>query len=107
MLAAFLAGELDFNQYDCGICPPELQRDRGCFEEAPAALFEFEDGTALSRCPVRCLTPAVSRVARAYRFREQGGILPVAGGWLDQSATLIDAFDLLDREIAGYDDKKR
>ena len=105
MLAAFLAGELD--QYDCGSCPLELQRDRGCVEEAPHPVFEFEDGMALSRCPVRSLTPAISQVARAYRYKGQGGILPVSGGWLDQSATLIDAWDLLDREIAGYGDKNR
>lgn len=100
-----MAGELD--QYDCERCPKELQRDRGCVEETPHPVFEFEDGTALSRCPVRSLTSAMSQVARAYRFKSQGGLLPVSGGWLDQSATLIEALDLLDREIGSYGDKNK
>lgn len=102
MLAAFLAGELE--GYDCGCCEEILRIERGCVQQASRAHFVFEDGTELSRCPARSVTPELVHVARAYRFREAGH-LPVAGGWLEQSATLLSAFEILDAEIASYEKK--
>ena len=99
MLAAFLAGELE--EYDCKTCAEELKPHRGCTEEALRPQLVFEDGAELLRCPVRCVTKDLWQVARAYRYRE-AGLMPVSGGWMEQSATLLEAFDLLDREIASY-----
>jgi hypothetical protein len=45
------------------------------------------------------------QVARAHKYVEEG-ILPVAGGWLDQSATLIEALDILTGEIAQHGKQK-
>jgi hypothetical protein len=36
---------------------------------------------------------------RAYNFYKNG-FLPNAGGWLDQPAKLLDAFNIIDREAA-------
>ncbi|MDD5762176.1 MAG: hypothetical protein PHP88_06655 [bacterium] len=102
MLAAFIAGELE--EYDCKTCTDELQPMRGCTEDALRPLLVFEDKTELLRCPVRCVTPDLWNVARAYRYKE-AGLMPASGGWMEQSATLLDAFELLDREIASYSTK--
>ena len=45
------------------------------------------------------------QVARAHKYMGEG-ILPVAGGWLDQSATLIEALDILTGEIAQHGKQK-
>jgi len=103
VLAAFIAGELE--EYDCRTCADELKPMRGCTQDALRPLLVFEDKTELLRCPVRCITSNLWQVARAYRYRE-AGLFPASGGWLEQSATLLDAFDLLDREIAAYAPKK-
>ena len=103
MLAAFLAGELE--EYDCRTCADELKPMRGCTQDALRPLLVFEDRTELLRCPVRSVTSDLWHVARAYRYKE-AGLFPAPGGWLEQSATLLDAFDLLDREIAAYAPKK-
>ncbi len=68
-------------------------------------LFEFEDGTPLARCPLRSIDQAIGRVATAWRLKV-AGILPVAGGWLDQSASLIAAFEVLETEMGSYADRK-
>ena len=99
MLAAFLAGELE--EYDCKTCVEELKPLRGCMADALRPLLVFEDKTELLRCPVRCVTQDLWNVARAHRYKE-AGLMPASGGWMEQSATLLEAFDLLDREIASY-----
>lgn len=50
------------------------------------------------RCPVKRLTPDIIHFFRFYRFYKQG-FLPVEGGLLDQSATFIQAVEIIDREI--------
>jgi len=43
---------------------------------------------------------------RAYGFYQQG-FLPRAGGWLDQSAKLLDAFTVIDAEIQTMADEEQ
>lgn len=51
-------------------------------------------------CPYREAAP-VEAVFRAWRFLRSHGILPVAGGWLDQTAAFVEAVEVIDGEMAG------
>ncbi len=59
----------------------------------------------MKRCPATYLTPEILGVAKAHNHK-QSGLLPVAGGWLDQSATLMTALLIVDQEIASYGARK-
>lgn len=59
------------------------------------------------RCPVKMLTPETLDVMAIYRWCRQmtelgygaNGILPNRGGLLDQPASLLEAFAILDRTV--------
>ncbi len=55
---------------------------------------------AVTRCPSAMVTPEVSAVIRAWRWREHA--LPAAGGILDQTAVFLEACDLLDAQEGRY-----
>jgi hypothetical protein len=44
----------------------------------------------LNECPQRAITPDVWRALEAAEWANQG-VLPVAGGWLDQTRSILDA----------------
>ncbi len=90
----------------------QLRRDWGCDEPAPNPTIEIACPRCSGHdpdCP-RCVRGirrlyrcgqfylnGVGDVLRAYSMVELG-ILPDPGGWVDQSAALIDAFDLIRAE---------
>lgn len=67
----------------------------------------FPDGTPLLRCPVKALPVDFYTVGKAYYMLEKFGVLPSQGGWIDQSATLIEALEVINKEMAEYDDRRR
>lgn len=50
------------------------------------------------RCPSRCITPDVQSALRAFWWKRDG-ILPVAGGWLDQTEPFRAACQILGAEL--------
>ena len=56
------------------------------------------------RCPSRCLTADVRLVLRAFWFKRDQ-ILPVSGGWLDQTEAFLAACRVLDTEYARLQSK--
>lgn len=106
MGAGILTGEVPFA---CRSCSPAQQSKRGCREPAPAPVFtlEWEDAGEtrredLWRCPLATLPHEVWEVLQFYGFAVQG-ILPAAGGLLDQSATFLAAVRTLQAEVAEHD----
>jgi hypothetical protein len=73
---------------------------RGCKAPAPSALFTL-DGEDIRRCPLALLTEETCRVLDLYPYFENG-MMPVAGGVLDQSATFLEAVRLLRAEVAEH-----
>ncbi len=61
----------------------------------------------IDRCPVNLITPQTQEVITVYnRCRnvteygwEPNGLMPATGGIMNQSKTLMEAFDILDRVI--------
>jgi hypothetical protein len=99
-------------QMTCRVCtrPEAVERraEWGCDGPAPHSLFDIEcprcfgfrhdcqlcEGSGLvsvDRCPWATATPAMMEVCELHAMSESG-ILPVAGGWREQSKTFVDAF---------------
>lgn len=58
----------------------------------------------MHRCPFSMLDRVHHDVCRAVGMHE-AGILPFEGGWYQQSATFIDALELVSGELARYREK--
>lgn len=117
--AWYLAGR--FEGYDCSTCSKskELKKARGCHERAPNPLFSTDEFGKIWRCPIKLIPGSVSPICQIYQkcrspvfgHKKPGdekpsllgykpnGILPNAGGLLDQSATLLMVLNWLDRKI--------
>ena len=57
------------------------------------------------RCPGRAV-PRVAWAICGYAARLESGILPVAGGWEDQSVSWAEAVNFVLAEKAAYDEVK-
>lgn len=95
MGAGFLSGKIT---YKCATCTPTQKIVRGCLAPAPTPVLLI-DGEPIYRCPVALLTLETATLCRLYPHYTRG-VLPVAGGLLDQTATFLDAMEVLAAEIA-------
>lgn len=93
-----------FRKFKCEKCTPEQSVARGCEDEAEIPIIRVEQ-EYLKRCPISLITPATMTTLNAYHFYRARGILPVAGGYMDQAATIMDAFMHIDNVIAKEDAK--
>lgn len=104
---------------DCRICRrvPRLRKQWGCDERAcePTGYVHChrcfgrdpecvecdgdKRGIPVYDCPYRTMQGTVLR-AIPYFGNWRGGILPVEGGLLDQSASFVEAMRILDAEVA-------
>ena len=83
----------------------------GCTRDAAVAWYEI-DGVGHRRCPAMIVTNESTRAMNAHTCGLSRGFLPVAGGWLDQSATFADAAAIIDtvyaeRDKAAIDEARR
>ncbi len=98
-----------FEDYKCEDCEPETRRERNCdgTEGNKYKLGEDVPGIGdLYRCPNKLLSGRTKRVLNLYsackKFSSSGIqwiAFPHLGGVLDQSATLLDAFQIIDEEF--------
>jgi hypothetical protein len=51
----------------------------------------------LKRCPLKEITPEGLEYLEAYKFYKNG-VLPVMGGWMNQSNTFIEAIRIIESE---------
>ncbi len=86
--------------FSCRTCTAAQQIARGCTADAPAPVVTL-DGEDLFRCPLVLLANATFQVLALFGAYENG-LLPIAGGLLDQSATFLEAVRLLRGEVAEY-----
>ncbi len=52
----------------------------------------------LKRCPIKEVTQEGLEYLEAYKFYKNG-VLPIAGGWLNQTQSFTEAVMLIDAEI--------
>jgi hypothetical protein len=103
--AVFLAGK--FSSYKCEHCKDLEKNARGCDEETPLPLMEVPGYGLVKRCPVKLLTTEVRNLACMYwQYRtvsdgmsQSNGMLPNSGGVNDQSATWVNAMQILDANL--------
>lgn len=89
---------IPFLGLDCKKCSEGQKAFNGC-EKNSQIPDRWEVGEyKLNRCPLKELTPEGLEYLEAYKFYKNG-ILPMPGGWLNQTNTLIDAIKIIDREI--------
>ena len=116
---------------DCGRCrrpgSTELRKAWGCDTEAERIVWESTcprcagtdsdcnlcegSGTVgYRRCPAAimreaspALTVHLDLLLRAYSHYDRRNVLPVAGGWMDQSRSFLAGVDLIDAERGHWD----
>lgn len=93
---------------DCRICTKNQKRNRGC-EGKPAQPFSLEvDGKKeeLSLCPVNLITMDTIKMMRYHRFYKEG-FLPSPGAIVQQSPAILDAFEIINNEIAKIKEQEK
>lgn len=101
-----------FKGVDCSNCNEAMATLRGCKEPTSSPVWTDIDGVEYFRCPRSIKLNGSVLMSRAYKDYNNG-IYPVAGGSLEQSATLLDAFAILEsalseiKEIERKKDEKR
>jgi len=69
-----------------------------CEYEVPGQEVWEIGGIQYRGCPFKIVTRQSANFLRAFQFFRQG-YLPNAGGWIDQSAKMLDAFELIEKEL--------
>jgi hypothetical protein len=90
MASALAEGRVPRRQ--CAACTEVQKVDYGCKHdtERQEHWLTTEDGESIKRCPMALAGVREFRVIQ-YAGLIESGILPDAGGWLDQAATYTDA----------------
>ncbi len=85
---------------NCHTCTKTQKLYRGCEANALQPFtFQFdEEEYKILNCPIKLITPFTIKVMRYHRFY-QSGFLPSQGGLNNQSARLLDAFEIIDNEL--------
>ncbi|GEM_PF-915575 len=87
----------EFN-LDCTACTDAMKIERGCERDSPIP-GKWQIGEyVFQRCPKKEICADVGIYIQAYNFYKNG-ILPNAGGWLNQTAKFIEAINLIDSEM--------
>ncbi|MFA6635686.1 MAG: hypothetical protein WCV56_01050 [Candidatus Omnitrophota bacterium] len=69
-----------------------------CEYDVPGQEVWELNGTEYRGCPFKIVTRQSANFLRAFQFYKEG-YLPNAGGWIDQSAKMIDAFEVIEKEL--------
>lgn len=69
-----------------------------CEYEVPGQEVWELYGDKYRGCPFKIVTRQSANFIRAFQFYKQG-FLPNQGGWVDQSAKMIDAFEIIEKEL--------
>lgn len=64
-------------------------------------MFQMEGGKRERFCPSQ-RARTVGPFVRSWLMLRNHGVLPVAGGWLDQTQAFVDAVGICNTEAASY-----
>ena len=76
-----------------------------CEFEIPGQETWELNGEEYQGCPFKVVTRESADFIRAFNFYELG-YLPNTGGWLDQPAKMLDAFEVITKELKKIEDEK-
>jgi len=76
-----------------------------CEYEVPGQEVWELNGTQYRGCPFKIVTRRSANFLRAFQFYKQG-YLPNEGSWLDQSAKMLDAFEVIEKELQAIELEK-
>lgn len=103
MLAVAIAGG-EFRR-DCRSCTPELRVERGCDAPSEVLQYRLPDGESVYRCPLRVVSREAMTIVGAHGYA-QLGLLPEAGGVLDQPAGFLRAVEYVGALLAQQMEEK-
>lgn len=69
-----------------------------CEYEVPGQEIWELHGKQYRGCPFKIVTRQSANFLRAFQFY-RNGYLPNQGAWIEQSAKMLDAFEVIDKEI--------
>jgi len=69
-----------------------------CEYEVPGQEIWELNSQQYQGCPYKIVTRQSANFLRAFQFY-RSGYLPNQGAWIDQSAKMLDAFEVIEREI--------
>lgn len=93
-------GEFTVNCQRC-LSGKEIQ----CEFEVPGQEIWELNGEQYKGCPFRIVTRQSANFIRAFNFYRLG-YLPNSGSWLEQSAKMLDAFEVIERELQAIELEK-
>lgn len=82
-----------------------MKEINGCERDSNLGVRWEISNYKFSRCPLKEITQDGLEYLEAYRFYKNG-ILPIDGGWLDQSQCFVDAMGIIDIEVAKVENKR-
>lgn len=85
-------GDLTVNCRNC-LSGKKIQ----CEFEVPGQEVWELDGEQYKGCPLKIVTRQSANFLKAFNFYERG-YLPNPGAWLEQSAKMLDAFEVIEKE---------
>jgi hypothetical protein len=76
-----------------------------CEFEVPGQEVWELNGEQYKGCPFRIVTRQSANFIRAFNFYRQG-YLPNPGAWLEQSAKMLDAFEVIEKELQAIETER-
>ncbi len=76
-----------------------------CEYEVPGQDIWEVNGQQYRGCPYKIVTRQSANFLRAFLFFKNG-CFPNQGTWLDQSAKMLDAFEVIDKELAQIEQER-
>jgi len=77
-----------------------------CEYEVPGQEIWELNGEHYKGCPFKIVTRQSANFLRAFNFYRQG-YLPNQGGWIEQSAKMLDAFEVIEKELQAIEIEKQ
>lgn len=92
---------------DCRHCTKQIKKARGCEGfESKKDIQIYDDKIQVSICPIKEVSLESRIILETYHFYKRG-FLPSPGGWMEQSARMIEAFCFLDGFFSELEQKER
>lgn len=90
------------NGLDCHKCTDQLKVARGCNERRMLLIEGYE----INKCPMKYAGEKEFGFIKAYGHYKNG-LLPNAGGWLEQPADFVEAMEIIENVVERIKEPKQ